>query len=132
MDKFFIFLATLIASMPITSKRALFMTKKHLFIPLFAAYYLFMPFILVNCGKEDTPFVANQEEPQQSVEQCNPDDFLIESCVEHAISEQEKKDKAKQKPTTTTTTLPGATTTTSTTLAPTPAALIDAEPENSN
>jgi len=61
---------------------------------LFATYYFFMPFVMVNCSSTDQPYAldadaaVNDDEP--NLKECLIMEFLVEPCIEILQAEEER------------------------------------------
>ncbi len=59
--------------------------KKACFVTILAVYYLFMPFVFVNCAGADTPYAA-ADVRSPPTDNCATDQNLTAPCVSAALS----------------------------------------------
>jgi hypothetical protein len=71
--------------------------RKLILIIVFAAFYIFVPFVYVNCSGQDLPYIMG-DEPEFSenelYEQCLELDVLISSCVD--VLQQYEEERQEQ------------------------------------
>lgn len=63
----------------------------------FAAYYIFMPFVMVNCSVADQPYalddealVSSESVDEDALEECMNMEFLVEECIAILQSESDR------------------------------------------
>lgn len=76
------------------------MTMKRIYLTvLFASYYFFMPFVMVNCSTADAPYALDpadvsasesDAESQAKLEECQKMEFLIDECIDILQAESDR------------------------------------------